>query len=214
MTILLYSFAGSVFAWRVHLALEHKGIAHEIKTLDGGRGEHRSDSYLALNPRGKVPAIREGDFTLYESTAILEYLEEEYPETKKIYPSDVAARARVRRLICEIDNHWLPAAVPLSQNLLFKPEEADWDEREIADGTERILSELEFFEREVQGDSFTGDLGAADFALYPYLAYLARYELRRASLGLTTAIGSGLRKLMARVESQPYFDRTYPPHWR
>jgi glutathione S-transferase len=214
MAVLLYSLAGSGSAWRVHLALEHKGIAHELKTLDGGRGEHRSDAYMALNPRGRVPVIQDGDFTLYESTAILEYLEEKYPETKKIYPKDVAARARVRRLICEIDNHWLPAAMPLSQNLLFKSDEEDWDEKEIAEGTEGVLFELKFFEREIRGDSFTGDLGAADFVVYPYLAYLARYELRRASLGLTAAIGPGLRKLMGRVESQPYFDRTYPQHWR
>jgi glutathione S-transferase len=214
MTVLLYSLAGSGSAWRVQLALEHKGIAHEVKTLDGGREEHRSEAYLAMNPRGKVPVIRDGDFTLYESTAILEYLEEKYTETKNIYPKDVAARARVRRLVCEIDNHWLPVAIPLSQNLFFKSEEQDCDEQEIAVGIAGVLSELEFFEREIRGDSFTGDLGAADFVLYPYLAYLARYELRRASLGLTAAIGPGLRKLMALVESQPYFDRTYPQHWR
>lgn len=85
----------------------------------------------------------------------------------------------MRRLTCEIDNHWLPAAVPLSENLLFKSTEAEWSESEIADGIEGVRS-----------------------------------ELRRATLGLTAAVGPGLRRLMALVEAQPYFDKTYPQHWR
>ena len=214
MTVHLYSLGGSIYAWRVHLALEHKGIAHEVETLDSGRGENRSEAFLAMNPRGKVPVIRDGDFTLYESTPILEYLEEAYPETRPLYPRDPEARARVRRLICEVDIHWRLGAEKIAQNLLWKSDPKDWDEQQIAAGGEQLRSELGFFEQELRGDCFTGELGAADFAIYPSLAYLARYELRSPGLGLTAAIGPGLRKLMTSIESQPYFDRTFPKHWR
>ena len=111
MTVVLYSLGGSVFAWRVQLALEHKGIAHEVKN----RGTPPSEGYLAMNPRGKVPVLRDGDFTLYESTAILEYLDEKYPETRKIYPMDVGERARVRRIISATTGGWtiFPSATRL-----------------------------------------------------------------------------------------------------
>jgi len=214
MTLSLHSLPGSPYAWRVHLALEHKGVPHEIKTVDMGGGELRSDAYVAMNPRSKVPAVRDGDFTLYESAAILEYLEDRYPDTRKLYPRDPELRARVRRLICEIDNYWFPATMKLAQNLYFKSDEANWSEVEITEGTEGLLKELAFFESQVDHGSLAGELGAADLALYPMLAHLARYELRRPGLGLTDAIGTGLRKLMDNVEAQPYFDNTFPKHWR
>ena len=218
MTLTLHYLPGSPYAWRVHLALEHKAIAHEIKNVDLGGGELRSEAYMAMNPRSKVPVLRDGDFTLYESAAMLEYLEDKYPDTTKLYPTEIEARARVRRLICEIDNYWFPATMMLVQNLYFKSNEADWDESEIKQGRDGLLTELKFFEREVHGDSLTrgagGELCAADLALYPMLAHLARYEKRRANLGLTDALGPNLRRLMARVQSQPYFDKTFPKHWK
>ena len=182
--------------------------------MDFGGGETRRDPYVAMNPRSKIPVLQDDAFSLYESAAILEYLEDRYPDTTKIYPADIAIRARVRRLICEIDNYWLPATMKLAQNLYFKAEESDWDETEIREGTAELLKELSYFEGEVLVDSLAGDLGAADLSLYPMLAHLTRYENRRSSLGLTDAIGPKLRKLMARVESQPYFDKTFPQHWR
>lgn len=75
MAVVLCFLPGAVCAWRIQLALEHKGIAHEVKI----RGEIRREDYKALNPRGKVPVIRDGDFTLYESTAIPEVPRREMP---------------------------------------------------------------------------------------------------------------------------------------
>ena len=66
MTIHLHYLPGSPYAWRVHLALEHKAIPYELEKVDIGGGGHRSESYVAMNPRSKVPVMRDGDFTLYE----------------------------------------------------------------------------------------------------------------------------------------------------
>ena len=100
MTVELYYLPGSPYAWRVQLCLEHKGVPYSPKKVDFGGGEAKSDAFLEMNPRSKVPVIRDGSFTLYESAAILEYLEERYPEAKKIYPENLETRAQVRRLIC------------------------------------------------------------------------------------------------------------------
>ncbi|MGG6293501.1 glutathione S-transferase family protein [Leptolyngbya sp. AN02str] len=58
--------------------LEEQGIPYEYVLLDMQAGEHREPAYLAINPMGKVPAIVDGDFTLWESGAILLYLDEKY----------------------------------------------------------------------------------------------------------------------------------------
>src|SRR5262245_57237412 len=87
--------SGSPFAWRVHLALEEKGIEYEPVLLSFQGGDLKKPEYLAISPHGKVPAIVDGGTSLYESQVILEYLEERYP-AKPLLPPDLAARALVR----------------------------------------------------------------------------------------------------------------------
>jgi len=213
MPLALYQLSGSPFTWRVDLALRHKGLDFEPRAVDLPGGEHRSAEFLALNPRGKVPVLADGDAVLYESVAILEYLDDRYPQSRPLYPTDAVQRARVRRLICEVDNYWWPMADLIVRNVYFKPEAA-WDAEELARGRDGVAAEIARFEDNVQGEGFAGPLGAADYALYPLLAHLARYEKRKPDLGLTSLVGPKLRGLMDAVEGQPFFDASYPPHWR
>ena len=80
MAIELYWGSGSPFAWRVMLTLEVKKLAYESKLLEFSKGEHKTPAYLQLNPRGKVPTLKDGDFAVYESIAIMAYLDRKYPE--------------------------------------------------------------------------------------------------------------------------------------
>src|SRR5438094_4989330 len=93
--IRFYYGSGSPFSWRVQLALEEKGLAYEPVLLSFQKGEHKSPEHLARSPHGKVPALTDDGLTLYESSAIVEYLEERYP-TPPLMPADPAARALVR----------------------------------------------------------------------------------------------------------------------
>ena len=79
MPLTFYYASGSPYAWRVWLALEHKQVAYELKTMSFSAGELRTPEFLAINPRHRVPALVDGNFSLYESAAILEYLDEKYP---------------------------------------------------------------------------------------------------------------------------------------
>ena len=74
-----YYLSGSPFAWRVWLALEHKDLKYKRINVSFEKGDLRTEPYLALNPRGKAPVIVDGDMAIYESAAILEYLEDKYP---------------------------------------------------------------------------------------------------------------------------------------
>ena len=93
MSLTFFFGSGSPYAWKVWLALEHKGIPFVAKRLSFDNNDTKTPEFLAINPRGRVPAILDGDFPLWESSAIIEYLEERYPE-RPLLPKDVKARDR------------------------------------------------------------------------------------------------------------------------
>ena len=70
MALVFHYGSGSPFAWRVWLALEHKGVAYEARRARFDRDDTRSPAFLAVNPRGKVPAIEHDGFALRESAVI------------------------------------------------------------------------------------------------------------------------------------------------
>lgn len=95
----LYTYWRSSAAYRVRVGLNLKGLAHDLLPVhlvrDGGQ-QHAAD-YVALNPQHLVPTLRHGEKVLTQSLAILEYLDETFPETP-LLPASAQARARVRAL--------------------------------------------------------------------------------------------------------------------
>ena len=212
MAITFYYGAGSPFAWRVWLALEHKAIPHELKVLSFADGDNRKPEFLALNPRHKVPLITDGDFVLYESAAIVEYLEELQP-VPALFPGEARSRALVRRMVCEADQYLEAANAKLIGSVLFtKPEE--WDAGKITAARDALVGELGLWETAIRGDYLAGPLSAADFAVYPMLAIALRCEKKKPELGLKAALPAKIAGWMARVEALPYFAKTWPAHWK
>jgi maleylacetoacetate isomerase len=115
-----YAFWRSIASFRVRIALAYKGIEpDEIIDIDLLQGKQREDSFRAINPQMVIPAIIEqpGGSVLFQSMAIMEYLEETHPQPP-LLPRDPLARARVRGL-CQIvvsDAH--PMSVPRVRNYL------------------------------------------------------------------------------------------------
>src|SRR4051794_37399111 len=164
MAITLYYGSGSPFAWRVQLALEHKALPYERKVLSFSAGDTRKPEFVALNPRHRVPTIVDGDFVLYESNAIVEYLEEAYPgRGQPLFPGDVKCRALIRRLIMEVDNYFDKAIDEITTQAFFaKPEERD--EVKIVAARKAVMEEYALFTKAMRGDFLAGPLSAADFA--------------------------------------------------
>ncbi len=97
MAIRLYSYWRSSSAYRVRIALNLKGLEYETITvsLAPGVAEHREDAYRRVNPQMLVPFLDDGEVAIGQSMAILEYLEETYPQTP-LLPADEPLRSRVR----------------------------------------------------------------------------------------------------------------------
>jgi glutathione S-transferase len=215
MAITLYAGSGSPWVWRVWLALEHKALPYELRMLSFSAGDTRKPEFVALNPRHRVPTIVDGDFVLYESNAIVEYLDEQYPGNgAPLFPGDVRTRALARRLIAEIDNYLDKALDPILDQLFGKkPEERD--PAAIAKGREAVVEELGMFTRAMRGPHLAGPLSAADFALYPLIAFIYRaQQVRMPELDADGMLTPELRAWKARIEALPFCAKTVPPHWK
>ena len=107
MSIKLYSYWRSSAAYRVRIALNLKELEHEIVpvSLAPGVSEHRSEAYRARNPQMLVPFLEDGELGIAQSMAILEYLEETYPDFP-LLPAEEPLRSKVRAfcqmIACEI----------------------------------------------------------------------------------------------------------------
>jgi glutathione S-transferase len=214
MALVLYYGSGSPYAWRAQLALEHKALAYERKVLSFAAGDTRKPDFVALNPRHRVPVLIDGDFVLYESNAIVEYLDDAYPTSgARLFPGDVRTRALARRLILEVDNYFDKAIDPLTTEAFSKkPEERD--PKQIASAREAVAAEAELFTKSMRGDFLAGPLSAADFAFYPLVAFLKRCQLKLPDLDADAMLTPQLRAWKTRVEALPFFDKTIPPHWK
>ena len=215
MALTLYYGSGSPYAWRAQLALEHKALPYELKVLSFTAGDTRKPEFVALNPRHQVPTLVDGDFVLYESNAIMEYLDEAYPgRGAPLFPGDAQSRATVRRLVLEVDNYFSKATDPLLDQAFWKkPEERD--AQKIAEGRKSVVDELVMFSKAMRGDYLAGPLSAADFAFYPLVAFLYRAQkMKLPDLDADGMLTPALRAWKARVEALPFFEKTVPPHWK
>lgn len=214
MALTFYYGSGSPYAWKVWLALEHKAIPYEFKLLSFDKGDTRSSAFLAVNPRGKVPAILDDGFALWESAVILEYLEERYPQ-KPLLPSDVKARATARRIAVEADLYLAEAVTELFELTLFRQEKKPAAAAEIEDAHDHIMEELERLETQMAGPYLAGELSLADFTVFPHVRLLKRVEDRQPGKGISDSrLPAKLKTWVRRIEALPYYEKTVPPHWK
>ncbi len=215
MALDFYHGHGSPFSWRVWLALEHKAIPYNLKVLSFQANDTTKPEFVAINPRHTVPTIVDDGHAVWESLAILEYLDERFASGAKLYPGDAKSRARIRRLIDEMQGYLGAEGIDAITSELFFKGEAAPDLEKVAQGRKRVGEELEYFSKELRGKFLAGDAPtAADLVLYPYLGYCARVSFRKPETKLNELLPPALADYKKRIEALPYFDKTFPPHWR
>jgi glutathione S-transferase len=98
----------SLYGRKVLAVLEEKGLDYEIKAMSFASGDHSKAEYTKLNPNGEIPTLIDDGMIIYESTAIIEYLNDEYPEPP-LLPEDSFGRAKVRMVEDYCDLHFYKA---------------------------------------------------------------------------------------------------------
>ena len=150
----LYTYYRSQASFRVRIALNLKGIAREDSFLHLEKGDQFAADYRAINPQMVVPTLIDGDVKLFQSLAILEYLDEKYPQPP-LLPSEPVARAWVRglALINAADSH--PLIVPRVRNHLAATLDVDEDGR-LAWVRHWFSAGLDAYEGHLARDAATG----------------------------------------------------------
>ena len=212
MALTFYYGSGSPYAWKVWLTLEHKGIPYELKVLSFDKGDTKAPAFRAINPRGKVPTIVDDGFALWESTAVAEYLDERYSQ-KPLMPADPKARATMRRIATEAQDYLAKVVEHLVDIALYS-EQAPTPEA-VAEAKKGVMEELGRIEAQFAGPGVAGALSLADFTLFPWVRTLRRVNDRKPGLGITTEqLPPTLAGWVKMIESQPYYEKTTPPHWK
>jgi glutathione S-transferase len=115
MTLKIHAFPPSPRGFKVLAVAEHLGVPYQFAFVDLTSGTQKSPEFTALNPNQRMPVLEEGDFTLWESDAISQYLATKKPESGML-PKDEQARANVSRWMFWCGAHWDPACA----NLIFE----------------------------------------------------------------------------------------------
>src|SRR5213594_594440 len=149
MTINLHYHPLSTYSRRVLIALIEKQISHELVALDLTARKHKEPAYLALNPYGRVPTLEDDGFVLYESTAILDYLEATH-STPPLVPADARGRALVamHMKLCDIQLARQTGIIIFPKR--FLPKER-WDEAAMAQAKKEIEKHLAIVEQQLAG---------------------------------------------------------------
>ncbi|HSS28166.1 MAG TPA: glutathione S-transferase family protein [Usitatibacter sp.] len=214
MALDFYHGQGSPYSWRVWLALEAKQVPYNLKVLSFADKDTTKPEFVAINPRHTVPTIVDDGYAVWESLAILEYLDERFSSGVKLYPGDAKERARVRRLIKELEGYFEHDGLEPILDEFFADKKTPDMER-VAKGREKLKEEAAYFAKEIRGKFVCGDSPcAADFVLYPMLGYVWRVNFRKPEAGLADILPAPLVEYKKRIEALPYFDKTFPPHWR
>ena len=144
----LYSGPLSLFTAKVRIALAEKGIAYERVEVPFSKAgyEPKHPKVLELNPKAQVPVFVDGDVVLWDSTVIVEYLDEQWPETR-LFPEDAAGRARVRMAELHADEVFFPHVWKLIANVFYGTGDAE----EIADAKRALADEYEALDGQLKG---------------------------------------------------------------
>ena len=197
----LYSGPLSLFTAKVRVALDEKGLSYERVEVGWSRERrylpHHPD-VVALNPKREVPVLVDADLVVYDSTLILEYLEDRYPEPA-LYPAAPAARARCRQLEAAADEILFPQVWSLIEEVFYPADAAVRDEDRLRAAMRELGGLYDDLEKELSGRAYLCDefsvadigtyimtnaaatLGAAPSEAHPQLrAWLARVGERAA----------------------------------
>lgn len=233
--ITLYDHPLSPYAQKVKIALREKGLDFEAPMPGGLGAGGAAGAFVEASPRAEVPALVDGDARVFDSTIILEYLEDAYPDPPML-PAGAAERARVRMLEEVMDTHFEAINWGLSEIRWFGRAKGEQADTLLAAARQQTDGFYAWLEKQLEGSEwFNGaTFGWGDLSVAPYLngsvghghppaedsklaAWLARANARPsvaacvADIAALTAAGGTMTNVAELVE-QGLFKREYRDH--
>jgi maleylpyruvate isomerase len=205
VSLTLHGYWRSTTAYRVRIALALKGVTYAQVTHDLRRGEQREARYRALNPQGLVPALETEDAVLTQSPAILEWIDETYPDPP-LLPTDANSRAIVRAMAATVACDIHPVNNLRILNALrteFGADEAAvnrWIARWIGDGFTALETQIA---RYGDGFAFGATPTIADCHLVPQVYSAERFAVDLSPYPKLKAAAENARALPAFAAAHP-----------
>jgi glutathione S-transferase len=169
--IILYEHPLSPYAQKCKIALSEKGIPFEAKTPQAfGTGATTDQGFIAENPRHEVPALVDGNLQIFDSTVILEYIEEKWPDPA-LLPKDPAERARLRMLEDVMDTQYEAINWGILEIAGFRRASGALREQLLGRAAEQTAKLQDWLERKLEGRPwFNGErFGWGDAAVVPHI---------------------------------------------
>ena len=195
MTVIVYDHPLSPYGQKVKIALMEKGVEFDARMPDAIGSGNTQGEFQVASPRGEVPALVDGDVQIFDSTVILEYIEDRWT-APPLLPSDPAARARARMIEDAMDTHFEAITWGLSELKNFGRGEGP-----LADAMcGRGLKQLERWYLWLDGDLGDADwfgidgFGWADLSVVPFV---------NGAVGFGAEPGGRLAAWLARANERP-----------
>jgi glutathione S-transferase len=168
----LYDFLPCPFGQKVRIVLAEKSLTYELIQIDLAQGDQRRPEFQRLNPFARVPVLVDEDTTVYDSTIIIEYLEDEYPEPPMLPTIGSSARSARARLFEDFaDASFTPQVGQLMAEMARA--EGERDQARLQRLHRLIERALDYLNHELTGQQFlAGDFSVADISFVPRILVL------------------------------------------
>ena len=219
MSVELFWASGSAPAWRDMMALEIKGVPYTSRLLEASKKEHKTPEFLAMNPRGQFPVLTDNTLVVYETRAILHYLDAAYPNPT-LFGTTPSQNANLIQATEIILTYVDPAVTRLVQPV-FRNQLAACDE-DFLDIAQRINAEFAPLDEVLSHQAWLAGerIGGPDVALVPTMQRFVRALDKAPELSESTELArwrdthAYLARWVDETETLPAFERSFPPHWR
>lgn len=200
---IVYGAALSPYVWSTRLALAEKGVAHDLVSV--GVDEFKSEAHLARHPFGKIPAFEHDGFELYETQAIMRYVDEAFPAAP-LQPIELHPFARMNQIMGIVDNYLTPCLLMhvLFQRIVAPLLGRETDEAKVTAALPQVRHCLGEIAR-LAGDQpfLAGDaLSLADLMALPQLYYFKTLPESVAQFAELPALAAWLNRMEARQSVQ------------
>jgi len=192
----IYGPAMSTFVRSARMACAEKGVAHRREDVD-----FRSAEYRALQPFNRVPAMRHGDFVLFETAAMVRYIDRAFPGPP-LQPSDLVSMARMEQWISATMDYIYEVMIRqiVWERLVMPMGGGEPDEAKVAAAVPQVAHQLSVIEAALRASQNLAGaaFSLADIMLYPILDYLKVTPEGKAALAKAPAVAAWIDRVAAR----------------